>query len=88
MAVLFPFANVGRISPIITHCADCVELFMRTYIEQTTRCWPASFLRAFLLPTLLNVYRYFPFSPIALKHRERQRGCALRHGGLLLHYRP
>jgi hypothetical protein len=32
MAVLFPFANVGRISPIITHCADYVELFMRTYI--------------------------------------------------------
>jgi hypothetical protein len=30
--VLFPFANVGRISPIITHCADYVELFMRTYI--------------------------------------------------------
>ena len=25
-------------------------------------------------------YRYFPFSPMALKHRERQRGCALRHG--------
>jgi Response regulator containing a CheY-like receiver domain and an HTH DNA-binding domain len=33
MAGLFPFANVGRISPIITHCADYVELFMRTYIE-------------------------------------------------------
>jgi len=32
MAGLFPFANVGRISPIITHCADYVELFMRTYI--------------------------------------------------------
>ena len=30
------------------------------------------------------VYRHFPFSPIVLKHRERQRGCALRHGGLLL----
>jgi hypothetical protein len=35
MAVLFPFANVGRISPIITHCADYVELFMRTYIAMT-----------------------------------------------------
>jgi len=34
MAVLFPFANVGRISPIITHCADYVELFMRTYIAR------------------------------------------------------
>jgi hypothetical protein len=30
---------------------------------------------------------YFPFSPVALKHRERQRGCARRHSGLLLHYR-
>jgi hypothetical protein len=29
----------------------------------------------------------FPSSPIALKHRERQRGCALRHSGLLLHWR-
>ena len=28
----------------------------------------------------------FPFSPIAVKHRERQRGCALRHGGLLLRF--
>jgi len=36
MAVLFPFANVGRISPIITHCADYVELFMRTYITSLT----------------------------------------------------
>ena len=33
------------------------------------------------------IYRHFPFSPIALKHRERQRGCALRRGGLLLRYR-
>src|SRR5215472_13760605 len=30
----------------------------------------------------------FPFSPIALKHRERKRGCALRHGGLLLRHAP
>jgi hypothetical protein len=37
MAVLFPFANVGRISPIITHCADYVELFMRTYITELVR---------------------------------------------------
>jgi hypothetical protein len=37
MAVLFPFANVGRISPIITHCADYVELFMRTYIAKHGR---------------------------------------------------
>jgi hypothetical protein len=37
MAVLFPFANVGRISPIITHCADYVELFMRTYIDINCR---------------------------------------------------
>jgi hypothetical protein len=37
MAVLFPFANVGRISPIITHCADYVELFMRTYIEKVAK---------------------------------------------------
>ena len=38
-------------------------------------------------PTQGTVHRCFPFSPIALKHRERQRGCALRRGGLLLHYR-
>jgi len=37
MAVLFPFANVGRISPIITHCADYVELFMRTYIVASAK---------------------------------------------------
>jgi hypothetical protein len=30
----------------------------------------------------------FPFSPVVLKHREQQRGCALRHGGLLLRCRP
>ena len=37
-------------------------------------------------PRCLNVNRRFTFSPIALKHRDRQRGCALRHGGLLLRY--
>jgi hypothetical protein len=44
------------------------------------------FLPRLPAPTLSHVYRYFPFSPIALKHRERQRGCALRLGGLLLRY--
>src|SRR4029077_15606779 len=42
------------------------------------------------LPTTLQsalfVATPFPFSPIALKHRERQRGCALRRSGLLLRY--
>ena len=43
-SVLFPFANVGRISPIITHCADYVELFMRTYIaEDVGMIWGGSF---------------------------------------------
>jgi hypothetical protein len=42
--------------------------------------------RAFLLPPSRIVYRHFPFSPIALKHRKRQRGCALRLGSLLLRY--
>ena len=28
-----------------------------------------------------------PFSPVVLKHRERRRGCARWHGGLLLRYR-
>jgi hypothetical protein len=37
MAVLFPFANVGRISPIITHRADYVELFMRTNWKSCSR---------------------------------------------------
>jgi hypothetical protein len=31
------------------------------------------------IPQFLRiVYRCFPFSPIALKHRDRQKGCALR----------
>ena len=29
------------------------------------------------------VNRYFPFSAVVLKHRERQRGCARRHSGPL-----
>src|SRR5207248_5901530 len=33
MVALFPFANVGRILPIIAHFSEYVELFMRTYIE-------------------------------------------------------
>src|SRR5207302_9431974 len=32
MVALFPFANVGRILPIIAHFSEYVELFMRTYI--------------------------------------------------------
>jgi hypothetical protein len=32
MAVLFPLANDGRISPIIAHPIADVELIMRTYI--------------------------------------------------------
>src|SRR5437016_1556271 len=34
MVALFPFANVGRILPIIAHFSEYVELFMRTYIAQ------------------------------------------------------
>lgn len=34
------------------------------------------------------VTRPSPFSPVALKHRERKQACALRHGGLLLRYAP
>src|SRR6266480_1439680 len=33
MVALFPFANVGRILPIIAHFSEYVELFMRTYID-------------------------------------------------------
>jgi hypothetical protein len=45
------------------------------------------FSRAFLVPRRHIVYQCFPFSPIAHKHRERQRGCALRLCGLLLRCR-
>src|SRR5437870_3485364 len=45
-----------------------------------------SLSRAFLCSPCEIVYRSFPLSPITLKHRERQRGCALRRGGLLLRY--
>jgi len=34
MVALFPFANVGRILPIIAHFSEYVELFMRTYIAR------------------------------------------------------
>src|SRR6266480_3175603 len=36
MVALFPFANVGRILPIIAHFSEYVELFMRTYIGRRT----------------------------------------------------
>src|SRR6266480_399718 len=37
MVALFPFANVGRILPIIAHFSEYVELFMRTYIAGEDR---------------------------------------------------
>jgi hypothetical protein len=36
---------------------------------------------AFRVPQLSTLPPLPPFSPFALKHRERQTGCALRHGG-------
>src|SRR5947208_9972164 len=38
MVALFPFANVGRILPIIAHFSEYVELFMRTYIQREQPC--------------------------------------------------
>jgi hypothetical protein len=43
--------------------------------------------RAFPIRPFHTVYPYFSFSSAALKHRERQRGCAQRLGGLLLRSR-
>ena len=49
-------------------------------------CSQANLLDVILARAFPSYFSYFPFSPIALKHRERQRGCALRHGGLLPRY--
>ena len=49
-------------------------------------CSQANLLDVILARAFPSYFSYFPFSPIALKHRERQRRCALRHGGLLPRY--
>src|SRR5947209_14556704 len=59
MVALFPFANVGRILPIIAHFSEYVELFMRTYIVEAVRDAAEAIVRTdqTKVPTLVKLFR-------------------------------
>src|SRR6516165_2551048 len=68
----------------------CVPSFLTPSVWQSSdRPMPVALLLSPRVPRANSpqCLSFLPFLPIALKHRERQRGCALRHGGLLLRYR-